>query len=363
MNRERVNFLFGLLLFVLRPSAVGAAEIYEFYNGVRPLGMGGAGIAVVNDETALLVNPAGLGKLRDYFITIADPEAEVGGQTEQISGLETFGMTDPQKALEKCKDNPDKHLHGRAQIFPSLVVPNFGVGLYGRVQFDAQVNSTDNTFLYDYTRDYAMVFGFNFRFFNGIFKLGTNLRVTDRTTIRRDDIDPNSTNLSADSLASSGVGVGSDTGVMLSAPIRWLPTLAAVYRDVGRTSYAFRDGMFMKTSSTGHPDSTPESLDVALALYPILGKRLRSTWTFEVRDVLTLSEEKDQMRRYHAGFELNYADALFLRAGMNQRYWTAGLEFAMMNYQFQAASYGEEIGTDSTPREDRRYALKFAFRF
>jgi hypothetical protein len=61
--------------------------------------------------------------------------------------------------------------------------------------------------------------------------------------------------------------------------------------------------------------------------------------------------------------ELNYADALFVRAGMNQRYWTAGLELSIVNYQFQAASYGEEIGDDVTPREDRRYVVKFAFRF
>ena len=40
---------------------------------------GGAGIAVVNDETAMLINPAGLGKLRDYIFTIADPEIEISG--------------------------------------------------------------------------------------------------------------------------------------------------------------------------------------------------------------------------------------------------------------------------------------------
>jgi hypothetical protein len=119
--------------------------------------------------------------------------------------------------------------------------------------------------------------------------------------------------------------------------------------------------MFMNTETA--PESTPESVDVALAIYPILGRRLRSTWTVQYNDVLTYGKETDQMRRLHAGFELNYADALFLRGGMNQRYWTAGLELAIVNYQFQAASYGEDIGTADAPREDRRYVLKFAFRF
>src|SRR5690606_30756903 len=106
-----------------------------------------------------------------------------------------------------------------------------------------------------------------------------------------------------------------------------------------------------------------QAVDVGMAIFPIVGKRTRMTFTIEYRDVLTMSEEEDHMRRTHGGMELNVADAFFLRAGMNQRYWTAGLEFAMGNYQLQAATYGEEVGTVATPEEDRRYALKFSFRF
>src|SRR5688572_13421343 len=88
-----------LLALLLSGRISVAAERYEFYNGVRGLGMGGAQVAVVNDETALLVNPAGLGKLRDYFITIADPELDIGAQAEEIAGTDILGMGNPQKAL------------------------------------------------------------------------------------------------------------------------------------------------------------------------------------------------------------------------------------------------------------------------
>ena len=60
---------------------------------------------------------------------------------------------------------------------------------------------------------------------------------------------------------------------------------------------------------------------------------------------------------------MNFSDAFFFRAGMNQRYWTSGLEFDMLNYQLQAATYGEEIGTATAHKEDRRYTLKFVIRF
>ncbi len=64
------------ILLLMCGTHVYAQERYETYNGVRMLGMGGAGVATVNDETALLVNPAALGKLRDVFVTIVDPEVD-----------------------------------------------------------------------------------------------------------------------------------------------------------------------------------------------------------------------------------------------------------------------------------------------
>lgn len=351
-------FLFAILLVSLR---AGAQERYYYYQGIRQMGMGGASVATVNDETALIANPAALGKLRDYFITVADPEIDVGVNAQPIAGTSELQMTNPQTALNKCVADPDKHLHERVQMFPSIVVPNFGIGIYGKYQVDAEDTSSSHNFMYDYTNDFALVMGVNFRLFNGILKIGTNARIDNRTQVMNSTIADNSTNLTLQSLASSGVGVGSDTGMILTAPIAMLPTLAAVWRDVGTTAYTVRGGMMMTTATP--PTPTPDTLDVGLGINPILGKRMRSSWTVEYQDALTYSQEKDQMRRVHAGVEFNYADALFLRAGMNQRYWTAGVELSMMNYQFQAASYGEDIGPVGAPLEDRRYEVKFAFRF
>jgi len=69
------------------------------------------------------------------------------------------------------------------------------------------------------------------------------------------------------------------------------------------------------------------------------------------------------MRRIHAGFELNLNYIMYLRGGMNQRYWSAGAEFAMRFLQIQGATYGEEIGTPTAFKEDRRYEGKISFRF
>lgn len=349
-----------------------AGETYEFYNGIRGLGMGGAAIASVNDETALLVNPAGLGRLRDYYITLFDPEIEAGANTAKVLGTAVTAAMDPQKTLDKAVAKPGEHIHERAQLFPSIVVPNFGFGVFGRWSADAGVDPATGLFGYDYRRDYAAVFGFNFRLWNGIIKLGGTTRVVDRFEVRRNDIDTTSTDLTLSSLGYSGMGVAEDVGLMLTAPVAWLPTLAVVNRDVGRTSFTWRGGS--GGGLTGVPDSVAGTVDVALAIHPIVGRRMRSTWTLQYDDVTSaraadaLAEEDKKtlaapVRKLHGGFEFNYADALFFRGGVNQRYWTAGVELAIVNYQFQAASYGEDIGTADLPKEDRRYVLKFSFRF
>ena len=105
------------LIMSAQPALAG--ERYEFYNGVRSLGMGGASSAVVNDETALLLNPAGLGKLRNYFVTVADPELELGADTQSMVELDIMAFMDPQDTLDAAKTKPGKRFHQRAQLFPS----------------------------------------------------------------------------------------------------------------------------------------------------------------------------------------------------------------------------------------------------
>lgn len=356
------KILITLLLTV--SGTVGAAERYEFFNGVRSLGMGGVQVAVVNDETALLGNPAALGRLRDYFLTVADPEMELGEDTQRIVGLDLTSFLDPQKVLNDLKQFPAYRLQQRAQIFPSFVITNFGFGLYGSYTTSAELNDAQTLMDMFYRNDFAFVFGFNFRLFDGRIKFGVNARAINRIEIDDDAVDATSTNLTVDTMASEGFGVASDVGLIMTAPWQWLPTLAAVYRDVGNTNYRMGDGYFMNSAT--RPEITKSSLDVGLSIQPIIGKGNRMTISAELKDVLAnveLPADDAVSRRMHYGMEFNFKDVFFIRGGMNQGYWTAGIEIAMFNYQLQAATYGEEIGTVTTELEDRRYVGKFSWRF
>lgn len=359
---RRFSKTMSVAALLVLSSSGHAAEIEEYYTGVRQLGMGGAYTAVVNDETAVLTNPAGLGKVRDVTVTVIDPELSGGFKNTDIIRLENFtDLYEIQGLLDALETNPGMHWHSKLQVFPSVIGTNFGIGLHGKYLYNAEVDETGNTFKIDYTNDFALAAGYSVRLFGGIIKIGVAGRAVDRTEIHK-ELPANSTNLSVDNQASEGMGVAADVGIILTAPVEYLPSLAIVGRDLGNTSYTLSDGLFHST--TERPKTTPQTLDAGFALFPIGSNSTRFTITGEYRDILKAYDaETDAMKRVHAGIEMNVRDILFLRAGMNQRYWTAGFEFASEVFQFQLASYGEDIGDATKAREDRRWVSKLVFRF
>lgn len=340
---------------------VNAQERRSFYSGARCQAMGGACIAVTNDETALLVNPAGLGKLRDFYGTIFDPELEFGYQTQGFYSEKSFSNP---YSLEDIKDALDKkrsaYYHAKAQVFPSFVGRNFGIGLYGNYLLDAEMSGDGSTINTYYRNDLAFVLGFNFRFFDGRVKLGFNTKLINRIEVDNPTLSSTGP-LNYSAIASEGLGLSTDVGLILTAPWTFLPTLSAVVRDVGGTSFDQANGIRMST--TTRPNLVKQDVDVAAALFPIHTNYVRSSWTVEYRGLLTSQDEPDKAKLIHAGLEFNFGDVFFLRGGYNQRYWTAGMELASERFQWQVATYGEEVGTVDTPKEDRRYTFKFAFRF
>lgn len=358
-------FSAALLLGAQSAKAVSSfgGEIDEFYTGVRSLGMGGVYVNVVNDETAIFTNPAGLGKLRDYTLTFFDPELSGSFNDTDIVNISNFAdAIAVQGLLDKLNQARDKHWNAKFQIAPSFVAPGFGVGALAKYQYNARVDSSGSIYRFDYVNDYAVGLATNIRLWSGIVKLGVAGRLVNRAEVHK-DIPASSTGLELKALEAEGMGLAADIGMILTAPVAGLPAIGVSVRDAGNTSYNLRAGMFNVT--TDRPVDTEQSVDVAFSAQPIIGNGARMTISLEYHGVTAALKEveEDFMKRTHAGFELNFSDFAFVRGGANQGYWTAGLEFATERFQLQVASYGEEIGSPAGRREDRRWVGKFALRF
>ncbi len=360
--------IFILIMMALFSPSLYSQEVREFYTGIRGLGMGGASIATVNDETALLVNPAGLGKLRDYYGTLFDPELEVSNNSDELYKGKAF--TDPfsikgvgTAAVAKA----DFYYHARGQLFPSFVVKNFGIGLFAQKTLNTIYRPPVGALDLFYRDDLALAVGYNFRFWGGRIKLGVNAKLISRIELdeRTLDVDPDTnldqSELIANNFLKEGVGTSFDASLMLAAPWTFIPTAAAVVRDIGGTS--FDKTQNQRLTANSRPTMQRQDMDVAIALFPIHTNSTRSTWTIEYKKILTNGDDPNKTRYMHGGFEVNISDILFLRAGYHQKYWTAGFEIASEYLQFQVASYGEDVLIGDDFREDRRYSAKFAFRF
>lgn len=360
MNRKFNNPRWIFILCILYFHSLSANEIRENYNGVRSLAMGGAAIAVANDETALLVNPAGLGRLRDFYGTLIDPELE--GSSTLNSMITTQAVSNPFD-LSDVKATTDAsrgdYFHFKGQIFPSLVVKNFGIGIHVKQLMDAKMDSTGTTMTTFHQDDMALHMGFNLRLWGGRIKLGVAGKGISRIEVDKDIAATDVMSVSAH--AKEGFGIGTDVGLILAAPVVWLPTVSAVVRDVGGTRFNSGSGLRMSTSE--RPATVEQDIDLGIAVFPIHGNRTRSSFTIEYQKLKKSADFQDKTKFYHVGYEFNYGDTLFLRAGLNQKYLTGGVELATQYTQIQLATYGEDIGPDKASQEDRRYVFKFTLRF
>lgn len=367
MTQIRIAYvLIGLLLVASHAANAQLNERREFYKGIRYLGMGGTTVAVASDETAIIANPAGLGRLRDVYGTFLDPELELNSRG--INAYNSKAYTDPfslSQVIDSMVTRPGNYFTSRNQVMPSFVGKNFGIALLKKTDFQVRADSATSVDTF-YRDDMGLLMGYNLRLFDGRVKIGVTGKLVSRIEINQLALDPTAQSMTLKSLATAGIakagtGFGFDTGILLAGPWAWLPTIGAVYRDVGGMS--FNQDTFKRLDGAGSPDEVTGDLDVGISLFPIHANQTRSSVAIEYRGLLTQSDQPDKAKLMHFGYEFNYADTFFLRAGYHQRYWTAGLELAAETFQFQIASYGAEVGTDSSPKEDRRWLLKIALRF
>src|ERR1044072_8189109 len=101
-----MNWKVTLTLLFVFTRAYGAGEHIEFYKGVRQMAMGGASVGVVNDQTALILNPAALGKLREAYLTLVDPVVDVSTNDATMAGdySKYTTLLDMQKAYDARSD-------------------------------------------------------------------------------------------------------------------------------------------------------------------------------------------------------------------------------------------------------------------
>lgn len=384
-------FSFGsVLLFGIFISAQSYAQnsstqtsIHHLYQSPRPLGMGDAFIAVVNDYNAIFYNPAGLARREDGEINLSlDLSASASFQkfANDVSNAGSGAANDTEKiqAYSNLLQNYyGKQFSLRTGLMEGIWVrPHWGIALLpADFTLDLQVHNVgspaldvrsyaDTTFAYGYGNDIKGVegrlsWGVTGKFVNRAFASKQVLPVDlalDSNYLKKEDLQ-------------EGYTVDADIGILYTPflPSEGLlsymrlakPTFGAVLRNAGNVGFG-RSLKAINKLSTAAPEPLYRVLDVGAKFeYPNFSI-FSGRGTLDVRDI---GHPNFSWRKgFHLGFEFDWAVASWWRGayriGVNQGYPTLGVSALFTLFNLDLLTYGEDIGTYSAPKENRMYMLK-----
>lgn len=394
---SRVSFCVKMAAFIFLGTSTFAADqgvsntIHHLYISPRALGMGDAFVAVANDYNALYYNPAGLARLQEgenevnLALDLGFTDSFFKFAKDVSDASKTQG-TDQQKqtAIAEAIQKVYGKTFGLRVGLPSgvWVRKNFGMGLNlldltGEMAVHNGVGPALNTTIYADTYFY-MGYGNHWKGFDyGKLDWGISGKFVNRgyfskgVTVLELAAD---SNLVKTSDLQEGYTVDADVGFLWTPYVPESgffsvfqlarPTFGAVVRNIGEVGFGQSLKLYNK-QKTEPPEKLYRVIDIGSRWeYP-------NIWIFGGRGVLDIRDIGHPYftlkKGLHLGFEFDWSMASWwrgnYRVGLNQGYWTAGLSAMLLFFNLDLVSYGEDVGTRNTPKENRIYMLKMSMNF
>jgi hypothetical protein len=382
--------LFSLLFLTLVPVLSNAQQvksldftIHQEYTSTRALGMGNAFTAVADDHSAMFYNPATLawrkdGQLRMFVRGGTTPESiDLFDEIDEAGKIEDENAK-TQAYTDLVVGHYGDHFYYRVPTIGGVWVrPGWGIALIpADLSLDAsvhrQVGPMINVNMYLDTT-LAFAYAKKLKWFNKRHQLswGTTVKSIHRIHVGEavsvaqlsagDDIMDTSH-------ANEGLTGDLDLGMWWKPPAPGImrffePSFAFVGRNL--VDYGFKQNFHFIDENSGEPPKLQRRFD--------LGSKfdLPDFWVFDPHismDIKDIGHENWTPKKgFHAGAELYWKMFNWWKGhwavGINQMYWTAGIGARLAWFQIDACSFGEEVGTESAPKESRRYMLEMALDF
>ena len=365
-------------------------RIHQQYQSPRALGMGNAFVAVANDYTALFYNPAGLAFRENHEVNLSfDIGASLDFQTfaNDISAASaTKGSeTDKQNATFTAIQKQYGSSFGARVTGPNGIWVGRGWGI-GFIPADVtvelspnqpvSVNSTiylDSTLAFGYgdtfkdIEDAKVAWGITGKVINR----GSFSKSIDAIELAADS------NMIKTSDLKEGYFVDADIGMLYKPHIAdddsifsilrlARPTFGAVVKNVVDADAM---GSLKLINKNADANSKPSKLTRVIDLgtrweYP-------SVWIFGgrgVMDIKNIMHPAFNLRKgLHLGFEFDWSVTTWwkgqYRVGLNQGFFTAGMSAMFTLFNLDIVTYGEDVGTYSTPKENRLFLSRFSMNF
>jgi hypothetical protein len=361
-------------------------SIHRQYQSPRAMGMGGAFVAVANDYSAVLYNPAGLARLEKWHF---NGSIGVGLSAEQFLGF--IQQLDQASKIENENDrfnatvevlqkNYGKQFSLSAGLLQgSFVTTNWGLHVIpADLRLDMRVHNQGTPAINVRAfMDTTIAFGYGRAFAHenipGRFSWGVTTKAVHRGYANKQ---VNALDLSLDpevikpSDLRDGMTVDFDLGLLYTPALPGdglgsifrlaRPTFGVVLRNALDYGFTGAPG-FLNTADTDPPEKLHRTLDFGtrfeLPPFSIFSWRA-------VADVQDIMHPNYSFRKaLHLGAEFDWTIAGWwkgqYRIGANQGYPTLGASFLLTVFRLDLLSYGEDIGGPNSPRENRMYKVVF----
>ncbi|MBI5016757.1 MAG: hypothetical protein HZB55_14890 [Deltaproteobacteria bacterium] len=345
------RILLALTIAVSAAPVLGR-ECPTFYEGVRPLGMGGAFTAVADDGNAVFYNPAGLDKVQKLGAGVINPLVEANKNGIQFyKDARDTDFNDTAEVIQLLEDHMGERLHARVALYPSFWMRHFGVGVLGQASVNAQPgNPAYPEIEVSGVGGVSGHAGLGFGFLDGILKLGAAAKYVRAQRLEQiytaADIASNGFEDRVRDDLKKGTGFGFDAGAMVEFPVALKPTVAVVVQNIGDVD--LEDAGVL-----------PQQVNLGASVMQSFSSWLTLIGAADWVDVTSnVGADDDVYKRLHFGAEVRLWQLLALRAGLYQGYGTLGASLDLWSVKLDYATYAAELGSAAGDRADRRQVVQ-----
>lgn len=367
-----LGFTFGIILLTGTqtaraggPSGIAGTALFQqfplLYQGVLPLGMGGAFTAVADDENAVFYNPAGLDNIQSssFKILNVSTDATYPGMFSLYSDINNdskqTGTAQDAAFINTFNSVANQSFYARVGDYSNYTTHDFSIGLLSNNQIQgtpSAVATTSNLASLAALSDTGIVISGAMGFFNHHLQIGGTLMGLNQMFVDIPQLSvAQASNLQStiNSNLTHGLGILGNVGAIYHFDLPLNPTIGAAVENIG-------------TASFGQAGTLPQLINAGVGLDPDIGFG-RLLFDVDYDDVTNyLYYTGDSLWLHtHVGIQYQFPAILTLSAGLYEGYPTVGFGLDLWAFEINGSYYTEEAGVVPGQNPNHILSLQVAF--